>query len=243
MNRKHPKLANSTSVITNIKKFKKVSNSSKMGHKPKDQPMKGTPMTRDKSQRRRSSCDDSSINGKIHFHQDVPEEVQNFIKRISSEPPTNPLPQPDPNLLDIKDDRLSRRMSLPVSGSDEELYPVSRKASIPVIVTADYAPNNLSNNDYDKLKSDTRFTEYEIVQLWTTFKKEFPNGRINRQQLHDLIKIIFPRGVPDLFIENIFRIFDPQYNGFIRFTDLLIAFSMSMKGSGTRYLFVNFSPS
>ena len=124
------------------------------------------------------------------------------------------------------------RMSLPVSGSDDELYPVSRKSSIPVIVTADYAPNNLSNNDYDKLKQDTRFTEYEIVQLWTTFKKEFPNGRINRQQLHDLIKMIFPRGVPDLFIENIFRIFDPRYNGFIRFTDLLIAFSMSMKGSG-----------
>ena len=44
--------------------------------------------------------------------------------------------------------------------------------------------------------------------------------------------MIFPRGVPDLFIDNIFRIFDPGYNGFIRFTDLLIAFSMSMKGTG-----------
>ena len=29
-----------------------------------------------------------------------------------------------------------------------------------------------------------------------------------------------------------FRIFDPGYNGSIRFTDLLIAFSMSMKGTG-----------
>ena len=79
---------------------------------------------------------------------------------------------------------------------------------------------------------DTRFSEFEIVQLWSTFKKEFPNGRINKQQLKDLIKMIFPRGVPDLFIDNIFRIFDPGYNGFIRFTDLLIAFSMSMKGTG-----------
>ena len=35
-----------------------------------------------------------------------------------------------------------------------------------------------------------------------------------------------------MFIENIFRIFDPSYNGHIRFTDLLIAFSMSMKGTG-----------
>lgn len=35
-----------------------------------------------------------------------------------------------------------------------------------------------------------------------------------------------------MFIENMFRIFDPSYNGNIRFTDLLIAFSMSMKGTG-----------
>ena len=79
---------------------------------------------------------------------------------------------------------------------------------------------------------DTRFTEFEIVQLWSTFKRDFPNGRINKQQLRDLIKKTFPRGVPDLFVDNIFRIFDPGYNGFIRFTDLLIAFSMSMKGTG-----------
>ena len=70
------------------------------------------------------------------------------------------------------------------------------------------------------------------MQLWSTFKRDFPNGRINKQQLRDLIKKTFPRGVPDLFVDNIFRIFDPGYNGFIRFTDLLIAFSMSMKGTG-----------
>ena len=64
---------------------------------------------------------------------------------------------------------------------------------------------------------DTRFTEYEIVQLWTTFKKEFPKGKINKRQLRDLIKVIFPRGAPDLFVDNIFRIFDPGFNGSIRF--------------------------
>lgn len=80
---------------------------------------------------------------------------------------------------------------------------------------------------------DTRFTEFEIVQLWQTFKRDFPNGKINKNQLRELMKVIFPRGqVPDLFIENIFRVFDPRYNGAIRFTDLLIAFSMSMKGTG-----------
>ena len=66
----------------------------------------------------------------------------------------------DEKLLLVKQERLSRRVSLPCSAdSDDDLTvdvplgaSVSRKSSIHVIVTADYAPNNLSNNDYDKLK-------------------------------------------------------------------------------------------
>ena len=48
----------------------------------------------------------------------------------------------------------------------------------------------------------------------------------------------FSRSSNDLVVENIFRIFDPYRTESIRFTDLLIAFSMSMKGSGKdiRYL-------
>ena len=46
------------------------------------------------------------------------------------------------------------------------------------------------------------------------------------------IDIFSCRSVPEVVVENIFRIFDPQLSGSIRFTDLLIAFSMSMKGSG-----------
>lgn len=90
----------------------------------------------------KSKVSSNHVNSKIHFHQDVPEEVQAFIKRISSEPDDiNKSQKSDPNLLDVKDKRHSRRVSLPCTES-----------SIPVIVTADYAPNNLSNKDYDKLK-------------------------------------------------------------------------------------------
>ena len=95
------------------------------------------------------------VNEKIHFNDDVPGEVQDFIKKISTlEPEISPLrDQPeDQNLLEVKDQRLSRRVSLPCSDSEDELVSVSRKPSIHVIVTADYSPNNLSNNDYDKLK-------------------------------------------------------------------------------------------
>ena len=40
------------------------------------------------------------------------------------------------------------------------------------------------------------------------------------------------RSSSHLVVENIFRIFDPCRTESIRFTDLLIAFSMSMKGTG-----------
>ena len=42
---------------------------------------------------------------------------------------------------------------------------------------------------------DTRFTEYEIVQLWSTFQRDFPSGKINRVQITQLIKNVFPKYV------------------------------------------------
>ena len=101
----------------------------------------------------KTKVSNNHVNSKIHFHQDVPEEVQAFIKRISSEPADiNKSPHSDPNLLDVKDKRQSRRVSLPCTEDEEDLVDLSRKSSIPVIVTADYSPNNLTNKDYDKLK-------------------------------------------------------------------------------------------
>ena len=172
------------------------------------------------------SAETSKDNEKLsHFHKDVPEHVQEFIKRISSVEA-----RPDGNKME---NSVSPSLPTPWEATDDISCGLSGKSSVQVIVTAEFSPSYLTNSDYDKLKEDTRFTEFEIVQLWTTFKRDFPNGRINKNQLREMIKMIFPRGnVPDLFIENIFRVFDPRYNGFIRFTDLLIAFSMSMKGTG-----------
>ena len=72
------------------------------------------------------------------------------------------------------------------------------------------------------IRQGTRFTEYEIVQLWSSFKRDFPKGRINRQQLRDLIRSVFPRSLPDLVLDNIFRMFDPERKGPVRNIDLLL---------------------
>ena len=139
-----------TSVILGFKKT--------AGASPKTIVKSKKSTTNEKSEKvvDKAKVSNNHVNSKIHFHQDVPEEVQAFIKRISSEPADiNKKPHSDPNLLDVKDKRQSRRVSLPCTEDEEDLVELSRKSSIPVIVTADYSPNNLTNKDYDKLKQVT----------------------------------------------------------------------------------------
>ena len=38
-----------------------------------------------------------------------------------------------------------------------------------------------------------KFTGLEIMSLWNSFKKDFPEGEINRSQMNQLVKDIFPR--------------------------------------------------
>ena len=37
------------------------------------------------------------------------------------------------------------------------------------------------------------FTEMEVVNLWNTFKLDFPEDSINKLQMTELVKRIFPR--------------------------------------------------
>ena len=39
------------------------------------------------------------------------------------------------------------------------------------------------------------FTEMEVVNLWNTFKLDFPEDSINKLQMTELVKRIFPRFV------------------------------------------------
>ena len=89
----------------------------------------------------------------------------------------------------------------------------SRGVSV-IITSQDDQESVLSNKDYDQLvkvssldiiiwlTSDqncfqsTKFTEYEIVQLWNHFKADFPSGNINQSQLGQMIKKVFPKYVP-----------------------------------------------
>ena len=91
-----------------------------------------------------------TVNAKIHLTEDVPEEVQQFIKSISSDPK----PDEEKNLSDMKLLGAKKRntVKLPQNCSPPNSGQSSRRASVQVIVTTDFEPNKLSNVDYDRLK-------------------------------------------------------------------------------------------
>ncbi|XP_023324570.1 neurocalcin-delta B [Eurytemora carolleeae] len=104
-----------------------------------------------------------------------------------------------------------------------------KNGKIPKIMIDD---SKVHDVEFYKLKEKTRFTEYEIVMMWNSFKKDLPNGCMTKDQLFRLVKKIFPRSDHEMVTENIYIIFDPEGTGLIGFDQLLLAFSMSMKGTG-----------
>jgi hypothetical protein len=38
----------------------------------------------------------------------------------------------------------------------------------------------------------------------------------------------------ELFVENMIRMFDPDKTGYVKFSELLLTFSMAMRGSGIK---------
>ena len=77
-------------MLGNIKKVKKNT---------KTKPDKSSSQTVESQQKRVSN-----VNENLHLNPSVPEEVQEFIKKISSETPSS-IKIKDNNLLDVEDDR------------------------------------------------------------------------------------------------------------------------------------------
>lgn len=75
------------------------------------------------------------------------------------------------------------------------------------------------------------FTEMEIMTLWNSFRIDFPEGEINKSQMRELVVQIFPKCDADIVLNNLFKVFDTEGTGTVVPNELLMAFSMSMKGS------------
>jgi hypothetical protein len=118
-----------------------------------------------------SKEEEYALNAKIHLNNDVPEEVQQFIKSISKEPKTKSESSSELNFLGLRKTKVKR---LPNSKSVETVQS-NRRASVQVIITTDYEPNNLSNVDYDRLKQ-VRQTIFKNFVFQVEYFSEYCSG-------------------------------------------------------------------
>ena len=91
------------------------------------------------------------VNPNLHLNNEVPEEVQKFIRSISREEVIPNIPAD--KLLSVKQP-VTRRLCRKTSTVSEVSVDVEQKSGVEVIVTSDelYQVEKLPNKVYDKLK-------------------------------------------------------------------------------------------
>jgi len=91
--------------------------------------------------------------------------------------------------------------------------------------------NNLTQDDIDFLTKNTRYDEGEIRDWYRGFKVDCPDGQLGKDKILDMYTLILPVGNAQLFVDQIFRIFDKDGNGSIDFKEFMMATDMTASGS------------
>lgn len=91
--------------------------------------------------------------------------------------------------------------------------------------------NNLSAEDIEYLKQNTRYDESEIRDWYRGFKVDCPDGQLGKDKILDMYSMILPVGNAQLFVDQIFRIFDKDGSGTIDFKEFMMATDMTASGS------------
>jgi len=88
----------------------------------------------------------------------------------------------------------------------------------------------LPKEDLEFLTSHTNFTEQQIKQWYKGFKKDCPDGELDRSKFLDIYQAMFPDGKAGAFYEHVFRTFDEDGSGKIDFKEFLQAISITQAG-------------
>ena len=100
--------------------------------------------------------------------------------------------------------------------------------------------NNLTANDLNFIKNNTKLNSNSIFDFYKTFLSKYNNGCVNREEFSEILqRLIIADGVNDEKLENekkimceiIFDLCDKDDNGFIDFKEYLVLFWSRANGT------------
>lgn len=99
--------------------------------------------------------------------------------------------------------------------------------------------SQLKKDELDKLHAQTHFDQKELKAMYKQFRKETPQGVINKEEFKEVMKQM---GVVDSFLQDlIFNVFDDNKDGSINFQEFVTALSVMTRGDPNEKLEFAFS--
>jgi len=99
--------------------------------------------------------------------------------------------------------------------------------------------SQLKKDELERLHSSTHFDQKELKAMYKQFRKETPNGVINKTEFKEVMKQM---GVVDSFLQDlIFNVFDDNKDGSINFQEFVTALSVMTRGDPNEKLEFAFS--
>ena len=89
----------------------------------------------------------------------------------------------------------------------------------------------LSKADVEFLKQNTRYDEDTIQEWYKGFMVDCPDGKLSPTAFMKIYSKCFPSGNAGEFCEHVFRTFDSDKNGYIDFSEFLLAIDVTSAGS------------
>jgi Ca2+-binding EF-hand superfamily protein len=91
------------------------------------------------------------------------------------------------------------------------------------------AATTLRKEELEKLQEMTHFDQKELTAMYKQFRKETPQGAINKSEFKEVMKQM---GVVDNFLQDlIFNVFDGNKDGTINFQEFVRALSVMTRGT------------
>ncbi|VDL94499.1 unnamed protein product [Schistocephalus solidus] len=91
--------------------------------------------------------------------------------------------------------------------------------------------SSLDPKTCEMLHQKSRMSSKEIKSWYKQFKKDFPNGSMNREQFAEVYSKFFPGGHSESFANIVFDNFDSDGNGEVDFTEFTCALGIINNGS------------